>query len=73
MQDFGGKKNERERVEELDVDGRIILIRILQQQDGVVSIGFNWLWTGTSGGIFLKTAMKLRLAGGQGTSFLRTN
>jgi len=29
MQNFGGKNNEREREEEFNVDGRIILRRIL--------------------------------------------
>ena len=38
-----------------------------------MSNGFIWLWTGASGGIFMKTAMKLRLAGGQATLFLRIN
>jgi hypothetical protein len=33
------------------LDGRLILIRILNKQDMMVRTGFIWLWTGSSGGL----------------------
>jgi hypothetical protein len=41
---------EGDHYEDLDVDGRIILERILERSDGVVWAGLIWLRIGTSGG-----------------------
>jgi hypothetical protein len=42
---------EREYFVELDVDGRIILKRIVKTLDGITSTGFIWLRMSTSNGI----------------------
>jgi hypothetical protein len=41
----------RDHVEDLDVDGRIILQCILGTYDGKVWTGFIWLRVGTGGGL----------------------
>jgi len=41
----------RHHVENIGVDGRIKLDRILKKQSGNLSIGFIWLRIGTSGGL----------------------
>jgi hypothetical protein len=42
---------EGDHVEDLSVDGRIILQLILKEQDGSVWTGFVWFMVGNSGGI----------------------
>jgi hypothetical protein len=39
----------RDHVEDLDVDGRIILERVLGKEGGMLWTGFMWLRIGTSG------------------------
>ena len=45
-----GNLRERDHWGDRDVDGRIILIRILRKWEGVVGTGWSWLRTGTGGG-----------------------
>jgi hypothetical protein len=42
-------QNERDHYENKDIGGWIILIWILERQDGVVWIGLVWIRIGTSG------------------------
>jgi hypothetical protein len=41
----------RDDLEDLGVDGKIILERVLRKQDGRLWTGCTWLRTGTSGGL----------------------
>jgi hypothetical protein len=41
----------RDRLEDLDVDGKVILIWIIGKKGWSVRIGFMWLRIGTSGGL----------------------
>jgi hypothetical protein len=41
----------RDHLEDLSIDGRIILERILGKYDGNIWTGFIWLRIGTSGGL----------------------
>jgi hypothetical protein len=43
--------NGRDHVEDLGIDGRIILECIVRKQSGKIWAGFIWLRIGTSGGI----------------------
>jgi hypothetical protein len=58
---FQSKKLDgRDDAKDLDVDGKVILERILQKQGGMLWTGFIWLRTGPSGGL-VNTVMKLRV------------
>ena len=55
-----GNLRERDIWGDLDVDGRIIIIRwIFRKWEGLVGTGWSWLKTGRSGGHLLSTVMKL--------------
>jgi hypothetical protein len=41
---------ERDHYEDIDLDGRIILRRILEKQNGVIWTGLIWFRIGTNGG-----------------------
>jgi hypothetical protein len=45
-----GNMKGREHLEDPDVDGKIILRRILRKWEGVVGTGWSWLSIGTFGG-----------------------
>jgi len=49
IEGFDGQQRDREHLEDLGVDGRIILIWILKKLDGEW-IGFVWFRIGTGGG-----------------------
>jgi hypothetical protein len=46
-----GKSERKNHFEDHGEDGRIILELILEKQNGKLWTGFNWLRTGTSGGL----------------------
>jgi hypothetical protein len=45
-----GNLRERDPLEDLSVDGRIILKWIFKKWNGVHRTGLVWLWIGTGGG-----------------------
>jgi len=51
QQDEWGNLNERDYLENLDVDGRIIVKYILKKYGGRVWTGFVWLGKGASGAL----------------------
>ena len=50
IQGFGGEASERDHLEDLDLDGRIILRRIFMKWNVQVWTGLIWLRIGTAGG-----------------------
>jgi hypothetical protein len=55
---FVRKLNERDRLEKLGVDGRILLNSLLKKQCVSVRTGFIWLRTGSSGGLLCPQAKR---------------
>jgi hypothetical protein len=51
----------RDHLEDLDIDGKIILECILGKYDVKLWTGFIWLRIGSSGGALVNTVMNLRV------------
>ena len=56
-----GKPKGRDHLENLDLDGRLILKWILKKQSGRGCTGFIWLRVGTGRGAVLNTVMDFRI------------
>jgi hypothetical protein len=44
-------QKERNQLDDLDIGGRMILRRILENKNGVLWTGLIWLWIGTMGSL----------------------
>ena len=56
-----GNLKERGRLEDLGIDGRIILHWLFKKWDGEAWTGLLWLKIGADGGVLVNAVMKLRL------------